>query len=73
MRLTTKARYAVMAMVDLAGCQDRGPVKLADIAERQELSLSYLERSSRVCVGPAWSEVCAAPAGAICRVGAGRK
>ena len=33
-----------MAMVDLAGCQDRGPVKLADIAERQELSLSYLEQ-----------------------------
>lgn len=33
-----------MAMVDLAGSVDRGPVKLADIAERQELSLSYLEQ-----------------------------
>lgn len=44
MRLTTKARYAVMAMVDLASSVDHGPVKLADIAERQELSLSYLEQ-----------------------------
>lgn len=33
-----------MAMVDLAGSFERGPVKLADIAERQELSLSYLEQ-----------------------------
>ena len=33
-----------MAMVDLAGSQEQGPVKLADIAERQELSLSYLEQ-----------------------------
>lgn len=44
MRLTTKARYAVMAIVDLASMEDRGPVKLADIAERQEISLSYLEQ-----------------------------
>lgn len=44
MKLGTKARYAVMAMVDLA-CHCRGaPVALADIAERQEISLSYLEQ-----------------------------
>src|SRR3954451_4937545 len=44
MKLSTKGRYAVMAMVDLA-CHCRGtPVSLADIAERQEISLAYLER-----------------------------
>ncbi|MFN3075896.1 MAG: Rrf2 family transcriptional regulator [Alphaproteobacteria bacterium] len=44
MRLSTKGRYAVMAMADLA-CNDTGrPVALADIAERQEISLSYLEQ-----------------------------
>lgn len=44
MRLSTKGRYAVMAMVDLAHQTGRGPVTLAEIAERQEISLSYLEQ-----------------------------
>jgi len=44
MRLSTKGRYAVMAMVDLAQRGDSGPVSLADIAARQEISLSYLEQ-----------------------------
>jgi Rrf2 family iron-sulfur cluster assembly transcriptional regulator len=44
MRLSTKGRYAVMAMVDLARRQDERAVSLADIAERQEISLSYLEQ-----------------------------
>lgn len=44
MRLSTKGRYAVMAMVDLAQHGDGRPVSLADIAERQEISLSYLEQ-----------------------------
>jgi len=44
MRLSTKGRYAVMAMVDLAHQSNRGPVTLAEIAERQEISLSYLEQ-----------------------------
>jgi Rrf2 family transcriptional regulator, iron-sulfur cluster assembly transcription factor len=43
-RLSTKGRYAVMAMVDLAQHGGSGPVSLAEIAERQELSLSYLEQ-----------------------------
>lgn len=44
MRLTTKGRFAVTAMVDLALRQDRGPVTLAAISERQHISLSYLEQ-----------------------------
>ena len=41
MRLTTKGRYAVTAMLDLALHAQRGPVSLADISERQGISLSY--------------------------------
>lgn len=44
MRLTTKGRYAVTAMLDLALHEDCGPVSLADISGRQEISLSYLEQ-----------------------------
>lgn len=44
MRLTTKGRYAVTAMLDLALHADKGPVSLADISKRQEISLSYLEQ-----------------------------
>ena len=44
MRLTTKGRFAVTAMVDLAMRQARGPVTLAAISERQNISLSYLEQ-----------------------------
>lgn len=44
MRLTTKGRFAVTAMVDLAMRQTRGPVTLAAISERQSISLSYLEQ-----------------------------
>ena len=44
MRLSTKGRYAVMAMVDLATQSDGRPVALADVAERQEISISYLEQ-----------------------------
>jgi len=43
-KLSTKGRYAVMALVDLAGHGDDKPTSLADIAERQEISLSYLEQ-----------------------------
>lgn len=44
MRLTTKGRYAVTAMLDLALHANAGPVSLADISGRQEISLSYLEQ-----------------------------
>jgi len=56
MRLTTKGRYAVTALLDLAIQGDKGPVNLADISARQGISLSYLEqlfaklrRSELVC------------------------
>ena len=44
MRLTTKGRFAVTAMVDLAMRHGNGPVTLAEISERQKISLSYLEQ-----------------------------
>ena len=44
MKLTTKGRYAVTAMLDLAMHAGEGPVTLADVSERQHLSLSYLEQ-----------------------------
>lgn len=44
MRLTTKGRFAVTAMADLAERHGRGPVTLASISERQKISLSYLEQ-----------------------------
>lgn len=44
MRLTTKGRFAVTAMIDLAMRQGEGPVTLAGISERQGISLSYLEQ-----------------------------
>lgn len=44
MKLTTKGRYAVTAVLDLAFHEQDGPVSLADISERQGISLSYLEQ-----------------------------
>ena len=44
MKLTTKGRFAVTAMIDLALRQNDGPVALAGISERQKISLSYLEQ-----------------------------
>ena len=44
MKLTTKGRYAVMAMADLAVFKDNGPISLTDISLRQNISLAYLEQ-----------------------------
>jgi len=44
MKLTTKGRYAVTAMLDLSLHSQNGPVSLADISDRQDISLSYLEQ-----------------------------
>ena len=62
MRLTTKGRFAVTAMVDLALRHGGGPVTLAEISSRQKISLSYLEqlfgklrRRDGLSAGPAGS------------------
>ena len=47
MKLTTKGRYAVTAMLDLALHNDHAPVSLADISARQSISLTYLEQLFR--------------------------
>ena len=44
MKLTTRGRYAVMAMADLALFNDKGPISLSDISMRQNISLAYLEQ-----------------------------
>ena len=44
MRLTTKGRFAVTAMIDVAMHGTKGPVTLAAVSERQRISLSYLEQ-----------------------------
>jgi len=44
MRLSTKSRFAVTAMIDVALREERGPVSLAAISERHQISLSYLEQ-----------------------------
>lgn len=44
MKLTTKGRYAVTAMLDLSLHDGKGPVSLVEISERQDISLSYLEQ-----------------------------
>lgn len=44
MKISTKARYAVMAMMELAMNEKRGPVNLTDISRAQGISLSYLEQ-----------------------------
>ena len=44
MKLTTRGRYAVMAMADLALFKDNGPTNLTDISLRQNISLAYLEQ-----------------------------
>lgn len=44
MKLSTKGRYAVMAMADLAQHSKGSPITLSEIAERQEISLAYLEQ-----------------------------
>ena len=44
MKLTNRGRYAVMAMADLASNANRGPISLAEISLRQNISLAYLEQ-----------------------------
>ncbi len=61
MRLTTKGRFAVTAMIDLAMNAQTGAVKLSAISERQSISLSYLDNYSANCAVPDWLKAYAAP------------
>ena len=47
MRLTTKSRYAVSALIELSFLQSNGPVSLSDISENQNIELNYLEQIFR--------------------------
>ncbi len=42
--LTTKSRYAVMAVIEVAATNNKSPIRLADISERQNIPLNYLEQ-----------------------------
>ena len=44
MKLNTRSRYAVMALADIASCDEKNPVSLRDISLRQNISLVYLEQ-----------------------------
>ncbi|ESG86865.1 DNA-binding transcriptional regulator IscR [Salmonella enterica subsp. enterica serovar Kentucky str. ATCC 9263] len=68
MRLTSKGRYAVTAMLDVALNSEAGPVPLADISERQGISLSYLEQLFPVYVKTVWFPAYAGQAAVICWV-----
>ena len=58
MRLTTKGRFAVTAMIDLALRQQSGPVTLSAISQRQNISLSYLEQLFGNCAVTSSLKVC---------------
>ena len=61
-KLTTRGRFAVTSMIDLSLHSENGPVRLADIAKRQKISLPYLEQIFGSCVVPSLSKACADPA-----------
>lgn len=50
MKLSTKGRYAARAMMELGAAYGRGPVRLSEIAEKQEISVRYLERMMNAMV-----------------------
>lgn len=65
MRLTTKGRYAVTAMLDLALHAQHGPVSLADISERQGISCLISSNCSPSCAVAVWFPVFAGRVAAI--------
>ncbi len=48
MKLTTRSRYGTRLIMDIALCQDQGPVRIADVSKRQGISVKYLEKLIRV-------------------------
>ncbi len=63
MRLTSKGRYAVTAMLDVALNSETGPVPLADISERQEFRFPIWNSCSLACVKMAWFPAFVGPGG----------
>ena len=66
MRLTTKGRFAVTAMMDLALRGQNGPVALAGVSERQKISLSYLEQVFGMLRGEKLVDSVRGPGGGYC-------
>ena len=66
MRLTTKGRFAVTAMIDVALRGGDGPVTLAGISERQKISLSYLEQLFGNCAAIILIDSVRGPGGGYC-------
>ena len=66
MKLTIRGRYAVMALLELAEYDGATPISLSLIAERQKLSLSYLELLFGKLRRRAWSKVCVGRVAAMC-------
>ena len=73
LRISTRGRYGLRAMVDLAVHADNGPVALREIAERQDVSSPIWNRSLPRCGRRVWSRRCAAPRGAMDLGGARRR
>jgi Rrf2 family iron-sulfur cluster assembly transcriptional regulator len=65
MKMSTKGRYAVMAMIDIGEHSGGQPVSLAEIAERQNISQEYRNSSSASCARRDWWTARVAPAAAI--------
>ena len=54
MKISTKGRYALRLMIDLAENKEKGYITLGDIAERQNISKKYLEQIVRFLTGPVY-------------------
>ena len=72
MKMSTKGRYAVMAMIDIAQDTSGGPVSLAAIAERQDISQEYLEQLFAKLRRAGLVESCAGPGRRLSPVAHGR-
>ena len=69
MRISTKGRYAIKLMLDLATNDNGEPIRLKDVARRQEISEKYLEQILRLTEGCLSPVDCVAPDGAGCEKG----
>ena len=66
MKISTKGRYALRLMLDLALAEAGEPVPLRDVARRQEISDKYLEQIVTPCPGRGWCAASGGPEAATC-------